>query len=165
MTPPVLRLIADDPAGTVDRAAEFSGRRGPVPVVRRGPFPAGSLAMPTFARERGQAETAERTAALARPLAGADMAFLKTDRLRGGFRHAILAPAFPTWGRISRARRHWALGPRGIRQGSDDPLPQLLAVGRVPVPLGDYGAPLAEGVSVFDVATDDLERMAALGRA
>ncbi|SEP04710.1 Uncharacterized conserved protein YgbK, DUF1537 family [Methylobacterium sp. ap11] len=174
---PTLRLLADDLTGTLDTTAGFTGLVGPVEVAWVGAaLPSGgSLALDTGTRER-DAATAARIAAGAAPmLAGADLAFKKLDSLLrgpwaaelaaclGGWRHAIVAPAFPYQGRQTLDGRQLARRGEGWEPVSDDIAEALRAVG-VPARRAVVADGLVEGVAVYDAAQeDDLDRIAALG--
>lgn len=171
----MLRLLADDLTGALDSAAEFTGLFGPVRVAWHGDA-AGSLAIDTGTREatRGAALVALRAAAPM--LAGATIAFKKLDSLlrghpiaelaacRDGFRHVVLAPAFPAMGRITRAGTQYAEAPGGWSARAA--LPALLAQeGLSARPLPESGA-LPDGILVCDAERDgDLARIVARGLA
>jgi hypothetical protein len=85
----------------------------------------------------------------------------------GGWERAVLAPAFPYQGRITRDGRQHARDVHGnwspIHDG--DIAARLTAEG-VPVHRGRLDEPLRPGISIFDAETDaELRRVAALGRA
>jgi len=114
-----LRLLADDLTGVLDTAAQFAGACGPVTVrFRDGDWraPASCLAFDTATREADEARVAGEMWRLARFFAESSIAFRKLDsQLRGhpaleleraftlgGFAAAVIAPAFPAQGRITR---------------------------------------------------------------
>jgi uncharacterized protein YgbK (DUF1537 family) len=119
----LLRLLADDLTGALDSAAPFAAARGPVRVVRQVPpdDAADDLALDSETRDAEAGEAARRAALLAPWLAGASLAFKKIDsRLRGQpvaeiaatvaagrFRTAVVAPAFPAQGRVTRGARQF----------------------------------------------------------
>ncbi|NMJ40128.1 four-carbon acid sugar kinase family protein [Roseomonas sp. JC162] len=177
---PVLRLIADDLTGALDTAAEFAALCGPVAVRRDVPVDAaGSIAIATATREVTRAAAQARVAAAVPLLAGADIAFKKLDSLlrghpmaelaaciaMGGWRHVVVAPAFPAQSRVTRGGQQFA------RQGDAwhpvaEALPSALAAEGLATVAGDPAAALPPGVSVFDAETeDDLRRVVACGRA
>lgn len=173
---PLLRLVADDLTGALDSAAEFAALCGPVPVCRgAAPAARGSLALSTGTREAKRAEAVARAGAAAPLLAGADIAFRKLDSLlRGhpiaelaacaaGFRHVVLAPAFPAQGRITRAGRQLAREGAGWREVAD--LGALCAAEGLAALPGDPARPLPQGLVLFDAESEaDLARIAACGR-
>ncbi len=117
----MLRLLADDLTGALDSAAPFAAVRGPVRVTWRAPADdePGDLALDSETRDADAGTAARRVARLAPWLAGASLAFKKIDsRLRGQpaaeiaatvtagrFRTAVVAPAFPAQGRVTRGAR------------------------------------------------------------
>jgi uncharacterized protein YgbK (DUF1537 family) len=113
----VLRIVADDLTGALDTAAPFAAAMGPLPVVWDQGARSGSYALDTETRERDDASRA-----WVDHLHGAALPFKKIDSLlrgrtaeeivaclKGGrFRSAIIAPAFPAQGRITRGgRQYW----------------------------------------------------------
>lgn len=112
-----LRLLADDLTGAVDTAAAFCGA-GPLPVLLTPPTqaPGSAMALDLACRDGDVAAAVAATMAAAPLLVGANLAFLKIDSLLrghwaamlaalwrgGGFRHCVLAPAFPEQGRVTR---------------------------------------------------------------
>ncbi|MFH6786999.1 MULTISPECIES: four-carbon acid sugar kinase family protein [Methylobacterium] len=175
---PTLRLLADDLTGTLDTAAGFTGLVGPVEAAWVGAaLPAsGSLALDTGTREH-DAAAAVRIAARAAPmLAGADLAFKKLDSLLrgpwaaelaaclGGWRHGVVAPAFPYQGRRTRDGRQLARRGDGWEAVSGN-IAEILRAAGVPARRADVSEGLIDGVAVYDAADDDdLDRIAALGR-
>ena len=163
------RLLADDLSGALDSAAAFA----PLPILWR-PDPA----LPAAALDSGTRDAAPSAvhAALmpfAADLAGADLAIKKLDSaLRGhpapeiaaclaGFDHAVIAPAFPVQGRITRAARQLV---HGIDTGID--LSADLAALGVPIRLRRPGDAAPAGVSLWDAASDaELAMVAAAGCA
>lgn len=163
------RLLADDLTGALDSAAAF----GPLPVLWS-PDPA----LPDAALDsntRDMAPAAARAALLpfAADLADADFALKKLDSaLRGhpaleiaaclgAFDHAVIAPAFPAQGRITRAGRQLV---HGIDTGID--LAAGLAALGVTVHPCRAGDPAPAGVSLWDAASDaDLAAVVAAGHA
>lgn len=181
MTLPVLRLIADDLTGALDSAAELTGLCGPVPLRwDDGGAIAGSLAMETGTREASRDVAIARVRAAAPALLGADIAFKKIDSLlrghvaaelaacmeAGGWRHVVLAPAFPAQGRITRGGRVLVRQADGRVEAVASDLASLLAVEGLQAQRGDPSAPLPPGLTVFDAEEEaDLARIVALGRA
>lgn len=181
MTPPVLRLLADDLTGALDTAAELTGLCGAVKVAWDGADArAGSLAFDSGTREVARDAAVARVRALAPVLGGADIAFKKIDSLlrghvaaelaaclaQGAWAHCIVTPAFPAQGRIVRDGRVLARQPDGgWSETGAELFAAMQAEGLRPL-RGDPGAVLPRGVSVFDAAVEsDLARIAALGRA
>ncbi|MBR0650114.1 four-carbon acid sugar kinase family protein [Roseomonas terrae] len=172
----VLRLIADDLTGALDTAAELTGLCGAVPVGWHGAGDAtGSLALDSGTREATREVAIARVRRMAPALRGAAIAFKKIDSLlrghvgaelaacldAGGWAHAVMAPAFPVQGRVTRGGE--ALLHDGAVIAS---LPALLAEAGLRPERGDPGAPLPLGLSVFDAETDDdLARIVDCGRA
>lgn len=181
MTQPVLRLVADDLTGALDSAAELTGLCGAVPLRwTGGRGDVGSLAFDTGTREASRDAAIARIRGVAPALRGADIAFKKIDSLlRGhvaaelaacietdGWRHVVLAPAFPAQGRITRHGRVLARQPDGTLATVAPDLPALLAAEGLQARRGDPSAPLPPGLSVFDAEDDAaLARIVAIGRA
>jgi D-threonate/D-erythronate kinase len=174
-----LRLIADDLTGALDTAAEFVGVTGPVSTFWHGAIPSAlpaNAALDSGTRERDAAAATETVAALTPVLEGAGIAFKKVDSLMrgatlaevaacmrvGGWRHAILAPAFPYQGRVTRGGVQYA---RDLRDGwsavGPDIVAQLQRLGLTAQRTRQDGS-LVPGVTVFDAETDaDLDRIVA----
>jgi uncharacterized protein YgbK (DUF1537 family) len=181
MTRPVLRLIADDLTGALDSAAELTGLCGPVPLRwDDGGAIAGCLAMDTGTRESSRDAAISTMRGVAPALHGADIAFKKIDSLlrghvaaelaacieKGGWRHVVLAPAFPAQGRITRSGRVLVRQTDGAFAPVTPDLPALLAAEGLQARHADPSSPLPPGLSVFDAAEDaDLIRIVARGRA
>jgi len=181
VTRPVLRLVADDLTGALDSAAELTGLCGPVPLRwRDGGAAAGSLAIDTATREAPRDAAAASLRALAPALRGAQIAFKKIDSLLrghvaaelaacmacGGWRHVVLAPAFPAQGRITRGGQVLVRQADGALSAIAPDLPALLAAAGLQARRGDPSAPLPPGLSVFDAEDEgDLARIVALGHA
>ena len=181
MTRPVLRLVADDLTGALDSAAELTGLCGHIPLrLTAGAEGAGSLAIDTGTRESSRDIAMATLRRVAPALHGADIAFKKIDSLlrghvaaelavcmeTGGWRHVVLAPAFPAQGRITRAGRVLVRQADGTLAPVAADLPALLAAEGLQARRGDPFAPLPPGLSVFDAEADaDLGRIVALGRA
>jgi uncharacterized protein YgbK (DUF1537 family) len=114
-----LRILADDLTGALDTAAQFAGSLGPVAVRFRDGDADGEepcLAYASATRERGAEAAEAKLARLGGFFTGAGIAFKKVDSLlrghsalevatayrTGGFASAIVAPAFPAQGRVTR---------------------------------------------------------------
>jgi uncharacterized protein YgbK (DUF1537 family) len=168
---PSVRILADDTTGALDCAAEFVGWCGPIPVG----WPSGpaddlppSYAADSGTREMPPAQAGETVRRLAALLAPADVAFKKVDSLFRGpwtaeiaacvaakrWRHVILAPAFPHQGRRTQDGRQYARAIDGAWRPASEDLAELLRRAGVSAARADE-RDLAEGVSVFDAATDD----------
>lgn len=176
-----LRLLADDLTGALDTAAEFVGLTGPVHAfwqgVRPGALPL-NAALDTGTREADEAAARSAVAAAASTLAGAGIAYKKLDSLlrghalaelaacfaTGGWRHAVLAPAFPFQGRVTCGGQQWMADGTGTGwMPAGPPLVDALRALGLTVHRGRPGAALAPGVTVFDASTDaDLDAVAAV---
>jgi uncharacterized protein YgbK (DUF1537 family) len=163
------RLLADDLTGALDSAARFVGSFGPIPVVWHGAPDVPCLAIDAGTRDGDATTVRNAMFRLAPALAGADLAFKKLDSLlRGhaaleilccmqvaGFDHAVVAPAFPFQGRITRNGRQLAHG----RDVGVDLRTDLSAT------LCRPGDAAPSGISLWDAATDtDLDAIVAAGR-
>jgi uncharacterized protein YgbK (DUF1537 family) len=163
-----VRILADDLTGALDSAAAFSGPAA-FPVYLKAPprLGVGFGALDLHCRDVGEADAVLAVFSALEFIADGDIAFLKIDSLlrgheaamlaalwrSGRFRHCILAPAFPSQGRITEAGRQWARGPDEEWR---------------PVPK-DLGQALAERgvgeIEVLDASTDaDLRALVAKGR-
>ena len=158
-----LRLLADDLTGALDSAAEFVGLVGPVHAFWQGAHPDMlplNAAIDTGTREASEASARTATAAASVALDGAGLPFKKIDSLIrghslaelaacftvGGWTHAVLAPAFPYQGRITRGGQQFlAATPVG---------PNLVDALRALGLPAQRGPNLAEGITVFDAETD-----------
>lgn len=179
-----VRLIADDLTGALDTAAEFVGLAGPIPVFWG--VPAADALPPSAALDTGTREASAVSGAvaaveaLAPALREAGIGYKKLDSLlrghalaelascfrAGGWTHGILAPAFPSQGRVTRGGLQFArVGKGAWAPVRGDLVATLLGAG-MPARLGRLDEPLRPGIAVFDAETDaDLARVAALGRA
>ena len=175
MTTPTLRLLADDLTGALDAAAEFVGVVGPVHAFWQGARPTAlpsNAAIDTGTREMDEASARVITAAASAALGGASIAFKKIDSLirgqtlpelaasyaAGSWRHAVLAPAFPFQGRVTRGGQQFIASGGGWTPVGPHLVEALRALG-VPASLG---AVLEPGVAVFDAETDhDLDAVVA----
>lgn len=178
-----LRLLADDLTGALDSAAELVGLTGPVPVFWHGALPAAlpaGAALDSGTRELPPEAASAVVGALATTLRGADIAFKKIDSLlrgptvaeiaaclRSGFwDRAVLAPAFPYQGRITRGGIQYARDVVGGWSPAGGDLVEALRAACIEAQYGRYDAALPLGVSVFDAEDDtDLDRISATGRA
>jgi uncharacterized protein YgbK (DUF1537 family) len=180
---PSLRLLADDLTGALDTAAEFVELCGPLEVRWAGGLPASvpeSLAVDSGTRERPRAEAIEIVQGLALLLRNASIAYKKIDSLMRGawsgelaacfrmgiWRHCVVAPAFPYQGRRTQGGRQFARMPDGSwSAASGDIATELRAEDLIAVHAGPTDT-LADGISVFDAATDeDLDRIVAAGHS
>ncbi len=165
-----LRLLADDLTGALDAGAEFASPAAPLPVFWHGALPdtlPGSAALDSGTREQDSEQAAAIVAGLAPMLADAGVAYKKIDSLMrgaslaelaacfaaGGWPTAILAPAFPHHGRITKGGRQYARGPDGDWAPAG---PELVAeLRRHGVAAHRAGASgLQPGINVFDADSD-----------
>ena len=179
-----LRLLADDLTGALDTAAQFAGACGPVTVRFRDDdwhAPLACLAYDTATREAEESRVADELSRLGRFFADASVAFRKLDsQLRGhpaleleralslgGFASAVIAPAFPAQGRVTRGGVQYVRdldgGWQSVRPGFARELAGLgLAVKLASGPDAIHGA----GVFLCDAETDaDLAAIVAAGKA
>ncbi|MBN8902063.1 MAG: hypothetical protein J0H57_13605, partial [Rhodospirillales bacterium] len=175
-----VRLMADDLTGALDTAAELVPLTGPIATFWPEAIPATLPAIAAW--DSGTRElTSDAAVATIGPhlsaLAAAGLAFKKIDSLlrgptlaeiaaclrSGAWDGAILAPAFPFQGRITRGgvqHRHAADGWEPV---GGDLVARLQAEG-VPARRGQVGVTPAGGAHVFDAATDDdLQAVVATG--
>jgi uncharacterized protein YgbK (DUF1537 family) len=163
------RLLADDLTGALDSAARFVGCLGAIPVVWQISPDLPSLAIDSGTRDADATTCRKIMFSRAPALAGADLAFKKLDSLlRGhvaleircclqaaGFDHAIVAPAFPFQGRITRHGRQ-------IAHGRDVGVDLRADLGAT---LCRPGVAAPPGISLWDAETDaDLDAVVAAGR-
>jgi uncharacterized protein YgbK (DUF1537 family) len=177
-----LRLLADDLTGALDAAAQFTGSLGAV-TVRFLPDDAGAgeacLAYDSATRALQADEAGAAMTVLADFFDGAPIAFKKVDSLLrghpavelaasfgdGGFRSAVVAPAFPAQG---RATRHGVQHVRGL-DGAWSPVAPAFAdeLVRLDLPVRRVArADTISGAGLFlcDAETDaDLAAIAAAG--
>lgn len=139
MTPPRLRILADDLTGALDSAARFVPLVGPVPTVwDPAAVPDGVAAIDSGTREATAEAAAARVRALLPLLAGAQIAFKKIDSLLRGpvaaelgacveaFGRCIVAPAFPWQGRVTIGGRQHVRDGDGWRALDTPALPLAL---------------------------------------
>jgi uncharacterized protein YgbK (DUF1537 family) len=166
-----LRLLADDLTGALDAGAEFASPAAPLPVFWPGALPdtlPGSAALDSGTREQGPEQAAAVVAGLAPMLAGAGIAYKKIDSLMrgaslaelaacftaGGWPAAILAPAFPHQGRITKGGRQYAQDPNGDwTPAGPDLVAELRRHGVAAAHRAD-GRGLQPGINVFDADSD-----------
>lgn len=178
-----VRLLADDLTGALDTAAELVGVSGPVHAFWHGALPIPlprNAAIDSGTRELQVGDAVSVTTALAPALVDADIAFKKVDSLMRGptlaevaacvragkWERAIMAPAFPYQGRVTRGGvQHASDGQGGWRPIGGDIIARLRQQS-VQAQKGRLEAELPSGISVFDAETDaDLQQIAAFGRA
>jgi uncharacterized protein YgbK (DUF1537 family) len=174
-----LRVLADDLTGALDCAARFVCVSMPcVPTFWKPPRTlSGSAAIDTGTRELAAAEARAIADRLACLFDDADLGFRKIDSLlRGhvaaeiaaslrGFDHAVIAPAFPFQGRITRSGRQLVRSPSGWRDTGPHLVAGLRAEG-VSVVLRQPGETAPPGVSLWNAETDaDLHAVVAAARA
>ena len=178
-----IRLLADDLTGALDTAAEFVGMTGPVEAFWHGAIPAAlpaNAALDSGTRELDANTAANIVTNLAPALMDATVAFKKVDSLMrgptfaevaacmcaGGWRHGVMAPAFPYQGRATRGGIQHA---RDLQGGWSPVGGEIVARLRelgVQAQPGQPDAALPPGVSVFDAETDvDMDRVVTIGRA
>ncbi len=120
----VARIMADDLTGALDAASQFAHRRRAVRVFWEGtgslPI-SGSYAFDTETRESEEETAVNRVSRASRMFGSGELCFKKVDSLlrgnsaaeiatcfaRGGFRSAIVAPAFAAQQRITRGGRQY----------------------------------------------------------
>jgi uncharacterized protein YgbK (DUF1537 family) len=178
-----LRLIADDLTGALDTAAEFVGMTGPIDAFWHGSIPTvlpANAALDSSTRELHPDAATPVITMLAPTLNGATVAFKKVDSLMrgptlaeiatcvrvGGWRQAIMAPAFPYQGRATRDGVQYARDMQGHWSAvSDDLIARLQELG-LQARVGQPDTPLPPGICVFDAETDaDLDCVVALAKA
>ena len=180
----VVRMLADDLTGALDTICEFATTREPIPVFWQSdalPTKSGSYAIDTETRDSSARDAVENIASLTPVLLEADIAVKKLDSLLRGhtaaeiaacldtsaFASAVVAPAFPSQGRITRNGRQFVLQDAGRE-------PQELACNLI-AELGGLGhvSRLAKqsddvagsGIFVCDAETDDdLSNVVVAGR-
>ena len=162
-----VRIVADDLTGALDTAAEFVALTGPVHAFWQ-PMEAGSLpvnaALDIATREGDLAAARDAATAAAPALRHGGLAFKKIDSLMrghslaelaacylaGGWRRAVLAPAFPFQGRVTRGGRQFMAAGASWEPAGPDLVAALLALG-VPAYRGSVALP---GIAVCDATTD-----------
>ena len=164
-----LRLIADDLTGALDTAAEFVALTGPVHAFWQGSRPAAlpANAALDLATREGSLEAARAATAGAVPaLKHAGLAFKKIDSLMRGhtlaelatcmasgpWQRAVLAPAFPFQGRVTRGGRQY-VAERGAWVPAGPDLVSALQILGVTAQMVS-GTALLPGITVFDAETD-----------
>jgi D-threonate/D-erythronate kinase len=177
-----LRLLADDLTGALDTAAELVGLAGPIHAMWHGAVPSTlppNVALDSGTRELEASAAVSVVASMAPSLGDADIAFKKIDSLmrgptlaeiaacvrHGKWEQALLAPAFPYQGRVTRGGVQHACDGRGRWSPVGGDIVARLQQEGVQAQRGRFDAELPRGISVFDAETDeDLARIAALGR-
>lgn len=161
-----LRLLADDLTGALDTSAELVPLVGPIEVfwTARPPYDLPPCAaLDTGSREGDEVSATAAVAAACAGMHGTAIAFKKVDSLfrghtlaelaacvqAGGWRHVVLAPAFPFQGRITRDGRQMAAMDGRWRPVGPDLLATLAGTG-LRVQQGRAGRPPEPGVSIFD---------------
>lgn len=175
-----LRLLADDLTGALDSAAPFCAG-GSAVTVHLGPGTAtggDAAVLDIGTRELGAGEAATRAAQALPFLREGSPAFFKIDSLLrgpwavqltallrdGGFRHCVLAPAFPAQGRITERGLQVLVGRDGSRVVVGD-IAAMLAAAGLAHPPGAASAGDAS-VGIHDAADEsDLHAAVAAGRA
>jgi D-threonate/D-erythronate kinase len=171
----VLRIVADDLTGALDSAAPFAVASEPLAVFWDQAARSGSYALDTETRE-GSSSSGEWVA----HLHGAELSFKKIDSLlrgrtakeilaclaSGRFQSAIVAPAFPAQGRITRlGRQYWRQAGQQAWQPVDVDL--LLELRRsLPIVHAKSAKVLAaDGFFLCDAETEEqLDEFVAAGR-
>lgn len=180
-----LRILADDLTGALDTAGCFLGAGQTLPLVLHpDAIPqSGSCALSTETRDVEESEALEQLRAYRAAFDGFDgIAFKKIDSLLRGhvaaeiaqivrqnrFNAAVLAPAFPALGRVTRTGRQWAklaghdqykmVGPDLVREFARFDIDVHLGP-----PVSDKAA--APRVYICDAEIDDeMKRIAALAK-
>jgi D-threonate/D-erythronate kinase len=174
-----VRIMADDLTGALDAAARVVHACGPLPVRWTPAPPTGAMAFDTGSRELGRAEAIAAVRSAMPIMAGAAVAYKKIDSQwrgntaaeiatafrAGGYRHGIIAPAFPAQGRFTRKGRQWVRGSDGTDTMAATDLVAGLAAEGLAVSLCAPGDAVPPGLSLWDAdSDDDLARIAAAGR-
>jgi uncharacterized protein YgbK (DUF1537 family) len=172
-------IIADDLSGALDAAAPFASGEAPISVTWGGTPPARvDFAVDSETRHTDPDTAAQTVASLLGPLAGCDIAFKKVDSLMRGntlpellaccrdaaFGSVVIAPAFPSQGRVTRGGRQFAKqAERAAWRLIDADIPTSLADQGIEPRLLAIGAEIGGGgVLVCDAESDaDLAAIAA----
>ena len=170
----VLRIVADDLTGALDTAAPFAAAGAPLPVRWDQTAQGGSYALDTETRERRTHEYG-----WVEHLHGAALSFKKIDSLLRGstaeeivacleggrFRSAIIAPAFPAQGRITRnGQQYWRAPDRTWQPVACDLLAELQSRMRIHH-AGSADAIAGRGFFLCDAeSAADLAAIVAAGR-
>lgn len=175
-----LRLLADDLTGALDSAVPFATPAAPVGVVWRQCVPDGAIAIDVGTRELDAVAAYRRLVrqVAALPSGPGACHFLKLDSLLRGhavveirawrearpFDHAILAPAFPRQGRVTRGgRQYWRDDETWVPTACD--LAAELRAAGFALSLCRPGETAPVGVTLWDADTDaDLQAIVAAGR-
>jgi D-threonate/D-erythronate kinase len=166
-----LRLLADDLTGALDTAAEFVGLCGPVETIwsRNAPNGAASIAFDSGTRERDRDEAVAAVAALGCRLREGTIAYKKVDSLMrgnwaaefaacfraGGWRRAIVAPAFAYQGRRTEGGRQFARAADGSWLAVGEGIVESLRAEGLQVTAARPGDSLADRVTVFDATSEE----------
>jgi D-threonate/D-erythronate kinase len=177
-----LRLLADDLTGALDTSAELVGAFGPLDVfwpTVSVPRRQGSFAVDSGTRELASEQAFAIVQQLVPLLRGAAIAYKKVDSLlrgpwtaeldaclrSGSWDACIVAPAFAYQGRRTRAGQQYAMAPDGSWRAVGANILEQLRQRSIEARLGDAGAGLHPGVTVFDADTEeDLQRIVQIGR-
>jgi len=169
--PATLRLLADDLTGALDTAAEFVGLCGPVETIWSGNTANGaaSIAFDSGTREMSRWEAVAAVAPLGPHLREGTIAYKKVDSLMrgnwaaefaaclraGGWRRAVVAPAFAYQGRRTEGGRQFARAADGSWSAVGDGIVESLKAEGLHVTAAKPGDRLADTVTVFDAATEE----------
>ena len=174
-------MLADDLTGALDATAQFVRLIGPVRVFLEAvDVPEGiPAAFDSASREVGEREAVIRVARIAPLLRGGRPAFKKLDSLLrgqaaaeiatclriGGFHHAVIAPAFPAQGRVTRRGSQFARQGHGEWQDVGVDLVGNLERLGLAVALRRPGDHASGGISLWDACNEaDLAKVAVAGR-
>jgi uncharacterized protein YgbK (DUF1537 family) len=178
MMAPTLRLLADDLTGALDTAAEFVGLMGPVHAFWQGSRPETlppNAAIDVGTRESDEASARAIVGQTSATLSGASIAYKKVDSLIRGqtlpelaacyaagiSRYAVLAPAFPFQGRVTRNAQQYVVSGTTSTPVGPGLVDALRGLG-LPAMAGTPGTPLMPGFTVFDAETEqDLDAIVA----
>lgn len=179
-----LRILADDLTGALDTAGCFVGPGDTLPLIADANLipRSGDCAVSTETRDIPESAALRRLTSYAGFFDGGGIAFKKIDSLLRGhvaaelahiirrdrFDAAVLAPAFPALGRVTRKGRQWAqlAGQPTLQLVGPDLAHDLARLG-IEVQPGPPAADKAGASTVFlcDAETDDdLERVVDHGR-
>ncbi len=180
----VVRMLADDLTGALDTICPFATVSEPIPVFWQGgalPPISGSYAIDTETREASARNAVGAIAGLTPVLHAADVAVKKLDSLlrghtaveiaacldTGTFASTVVAPAFPSQGRITRNGRQFVLQDAGCdpQELACDLHAELSALGHVARHAKRSDDVAGSGIFVCDAETDeDLDNVVAAGR-
>jgi uncharacterized protein YgbK (DUF1537 family) len=175
-----VRIMADDLTGALDAAARVVHAVGPLPVRWTPARSGGAMAFDTGSREADRATAIDAVRAAMALMAGAAIVYKKIDSqwrgntaaeiaatfAAGGFRHGVIASAFPAQGRFTRHGRQWVRGADGSETIVATDLVAGLAAEGFDVTLCAPGDAVPPGLSLWNAdSDDDLARIAAAGGA